>query len=399
MSHINRRSFFKMSSALSFGLVLSPGILASGKRIPKSLINATERTFPLLEVKGSHYDIGYATGKTFSSNIREFLRRREDWFRSLVQFVDEDKGDYYGKLKKTTEERMPQLIEELKGIADGARIHYDELLIMNLKSELAAMRALRQEENPGCSTIHVSGKNERFFVHNEDGHVDNSGFMFMLKATPPSGVTFATLVYPGLLPGNGPGINSEGFAFSTNFIGCLTPKVGLPRYFLNRWVVESRDIKDAVKRATLPRRAFAFHHNFGSFKTGKMISIETTPDTYDMRETEGIYMHTNHNILPKTKDFPQDRNYVSSSSSSRFEVLSGLLEKVKDIDDLDEEKVVAMLSSHRQAPYSPCRHPHGDVKGITLGTAAFNLKDGYMRIYKGNPCMAMPNGRTEKFKP
>ena len=120
--------------------------------------------------------------------------------------------------------------------------------------------------------------------------------MFMVKATPPSGVTFLTLTYPGHLMGNGPGINNHGIIQTTNYIGAMKWKIGIPRYFLNRAVLEARSLEEAVKIVTFHNRAFAYHHNIASVKQKRILSIEVTTDNYQVVEPENFYFHTNHLI-------------------------------------------------------------------------------------------------------
>ena len=38
-------------------------------------------------------------------------------------------------------------------------------------------------------------------------------------------------------------------------------------------------------------------------------------------------------------------------------------------------------------PYSPCRHPEGEVHGVTFGTSVFQLPEKSMTLYHGNPCL------------
>ena len=56
---------------------------------------------------------------------------------------------------------------------------------------------------------------------------------------------------------------------------------------------------------------------------------------------------------------------------------------------IDPNYYLRILSSHENAPYSPCRHPRGDVQGLTLATAFFDLNKAIFRLHKGNPCVAV----------
>ena len=57
--------------------------------------------------------------------------------------------------------------------------------------------------------------------------------------------------------------------------------------------------------------------------------------------------------------------------------------------NINYKNIFKILTSHTNVPYSPCRHPQGDVKGMTLGTVWFDFEKATMRLYKGNPCQAL----------
>lgn len=107
----------------------------------------------------------------------------------------------------------------------------------------------------------------------------------------------------------------------------------------------------------------------------------------------GIYLHTNHLLFEKTKDYShEDQEYKNSSSLSRYAVISEKINQLVDGPDVKPEIFLSMLSSHENKPYSPCRHPEDDVHGQTLGTAFFDINRGRFYLYKGNPCQAVPEG-------
>ena len=221
--------------------------------------------------------------------------------------------------------------------------------------------------------------------------------MFIVKATPPSGITFLVLCYPGILMGNGPAINEYGVLQTTNYIAGLKYDNGIPRYVLGRAVLEAEGLEQAIEIATHPRRAFSYHHNLGSFAEKQLISLEVTPFDHIKHIPDTNYFHTNHFILGDNVHFPQDSAYVHSSSLSRYFVIGKLMNEYKNHNQITNENVIDIISSHKKAPFSPCRHPMGDVHGISLGTAWFDLNNGIMRIYKGNPCESFPEKRYQEF--
>ncbi|MBW2277840.1 MAG: hypothetical protein JRF63_10130, partial [Deltaproteobacteria bacterium] len=103
----------------------------------------------------------------------------------------------------------------------------------------------------------------------------------------------------------------------------------------------------------------------------------------------GLFIHTNHLVFDSMKDEVQDAEYVSSSSTTRWDLLSRWKAGVTDPSSLTVDQLLEQLAMHEGKPYSPCRHPEGDVHGFTLGTAVFEAPAGSFRLYKGQPCQQL----------
>jgi hypothetical protein len=52
-------------------------------------------------------------------------------------------------------------------------------------------------------------------------------------------VSYIALVYPGIITGNGPSMNSRGIVQTTNYIGSVKSEVGIPRYIIGRAILEA----------------------------------------------------------------------------------------------------------------------------------------------------------------
>jgi hypothetical protein len=114
-----------------------------------------------------------------------------------------------------------------------------------------------------------------------------------------------------------------------------------------------------------------------------------------MEEPQGTYYHTNHLLFGKTGSYEaEDLEYKQTSSLSRFNVVQEALPDLPS-ENITPPDYLGILASHKNAPYSPCRHPEGNVMGRTLGTAHYNFEKGILRLFKGNPCQALP---IESFK-
>jgi hypothetical protein len=220
--------------------------------------------------------------------------------------------------------------------------------------------------------------------HNEDGGEVYLGRMVLALVRPPSGVAFAALVYPGTLPGNGPGLNARGVAQTTNYIStCQPTETGIPRYLLGRAMLEAESLEAAVALATTEGRAFPWHHNLASLPERRLVSLETWPGRHHRREVEGVHLHTNHLTHPEMQDLPEDDAYFGRSTGPRMEALERFVadRQVNSRDDL-----LAALRDRSGEPCRVCRQPGDPVGGVTVATALYESPRIEMTLIDGPPC-------------
>ncbi|MCK5148961.1 hypothetical protein KAR48_19555, partial [bacterium] len=321
---MKRRTFLKTAGLSSFYL---PQFFSCTKKKSMTYFEPTDKRFAHLEIIGSYREIGYQIGHVFKKNIKEIISRRIEWHSGLINILKSREGRMLSdKLFELSQKHFPNVIEEIKGMADGAGIHFDDIWAINIKSELGAVI----KEPPGCSSIFVKDDKNMWLFHNEDGHTAYKDIMFTIKVTPPSGVSYISMVYPGTITGNGPSLNSRGIVQTTNYIGSTKSEIGLPRYVLGRAILEAKDLNEAIQIATFEPRAYPYHHHLASFAEKRYTSIETIPGTSDVKYQNGIYFHTNHLLSENTKDYKfQDQEYKNSSSLSRYIVINEKLNQLE----------------------------------------------------------------------
>lgn len=375
---ITRREFLKISFLFPF--------------ILNKLKFEKVKYFEFAEVKGSYKKIGYLIGRYFKKNILFVLKERKDWAYKLKEKLLSKEGKYYKDIFiKEIKKSFPFYLKELEGLSDGSGIDMDLIWALNLQCELEYIG-----EKEGCSTIYFKNDKENYLLHNEDGNKANYGKMFIVYVKPPSKVDFISIVYPGLLPGNAPGFNLKGICQTTNYIGSTKVYEGIPRYVLSRAILEAKDLKEAIDIVKYLPKAYPCHHNLISFEEEKYLSVEATPENFDIFEPENLYIHTNHLILEKTKNYAfEEKVYREKSSISRYEVIKEGLEKLEKEPKFED--LFNLLSSHKRNPFSPCRHPEGEVEGQTLCTAHFDIKNKKILFYEGNPCKSFKEKRKDSF--
>lgn len=386
MNTYTRRQFLGHSLAAAAGAALLPyaGTVTAADA-QEGILEVPAKGYPLVEAAGTYREIGAKLAAAMKKRILDHLHYSMQ-YKNSVEYLEGDGRKTVEKMLKQARKAFPQFIEEIEGMAFALDIPFERLFAFQCRSEISVLR-----DPPGCSTIALCRDGKAILAHNEDGSDLNIGRMFLARVTPPSGVTFLTFVYPGLMPGNGPGFNSAGVVQTTNYIQPLKTTDGIPRYFIGRAIFEAASLDEALDLVTMTPRAFSYHHNLMSLPEGRILSVEAVayPEhKHSIKEIEGCYVHTNHFIHPgmtgEKMDGPQPFDIPYESSTTRMRVLSAAIEERGEPGDAGE--MLELLSLHEGRPYSPCRHPQGDVHGVTLGTAVFTAPDMAMTLFHGNPC-------------
>lgn len=339
--------------------------------------------FHVVEAQGSYRDIGFALGRGCRESISAV------WADSSaienLRNVAQQRQPLLQAMNQAASAEFPQLIEEIQGMAQGAGLSFDDLFAWNCRSELFASV---ESCPPGCSTVGIVGQNGTMILgHNEDGGESYENRMVLLKARPESGPAFTCLVYPGTIPGNGPGFNSAGIAQTTNYIAPCQPQQGIPRYFLGRAVLEAQTLESAESIATTYGRAFPWHHNLASLRDGRLISLETWPGRHNRRLVDGLHLHTNHLVHEEMTDLEEQREYLGLSSMPRLEALQRFSQQNTIAS---REDVLAALADRSGSPCKVCRRPNDEVSGMTLATAIFESPQVGMTLIEGPPCDSGP---------
>jgi len=67
--------------------------------------------------------------------------------------------------------------------------------------------------------------------------------------------------------------------------------------------------------------------------------------------------------------------------------LTRLSKSLPPLDEVTMDDLIKLMQSHEsiEKPFSPCRHPDNSTDGRTLATAVFDITDGTLDLYEGNP--------------
>lgn len=342
---------------------------------------------PLVRVYGSHREIGRQIGEDRAEQVRHSI---ENARTLLDQTYDSLELTWDGALIQSrkympfTQERYPQYMEELMGIAEGAGVSYDELAVVNAM-EAVAMDALHLTK---CTSLAVNGDRTAdghvLVAHNEDWLPEDEQDVYLVHASPDDEPPWLAMTYGGLLPNIG--FNAEGIAQCCDTVYPNDTRIGIPRVIVSRAVLAARNLADAIRGALIPKRAAGYNHLL-VHESGELYSVEVSARRFAILYGEnGALAHTNHYLDPKMQAIEDDSDELISTRLRYFRATRLL--KRSDLHTLKSVQVIQR--DHLNYPNSICNHCVGDIDPLdreqTICAMIMDLTARAMHIAWGNPC-------------
>ncbi len=293
----------------------------------------TADTFlPIIRVSGSNYDIGFQVGRTFRDRIHSVLD--SSTILELNKAKDQEHPEWVDQLYKKSNDRFPQYVQEIRGIADGAGIDFRDALIHNFRHCLSP--------TGGCVSVVFKSAQKIILGHNEDYEPAIGNNSYITIAHLENQTRFLALTNAGSLPGNAWGFNSHGLVFSLDSLAPLQdvdPNLGFPRILLDRYILESRTLEEAALRAQMySPRSGNMSYTILSMKEFRGINIETTSTETSLTEIPDIFYHANHYTSETFAHMSM--NVPVGTSRERYERGNELLETMS----FSKEGLIEMLS-------------------------------------------------------
>jgi isopenicillin-N N-acyltransferase-like protein len=350
-------------------------------------MNDGPASLPLIEVSGGHREIGRQVGEAASEHIRRSLAYYEDnieWLAGMSFPAAEQRA--LGLLP-FAQRQLPQYVEELAGMAEGAGVPFESLLVLNCGEELLCVPrpqpaggASRPADHCTCLAIAAPGRT--IVGHNEDWVEDDIENMVLLSITAAGGTRLLALTGAAYLPMCG--VNSHGIAFYGNTLYARDERPGMPNSFKHRWLLEAATRTEADARALMRGRARGSNH-LNAQAGGQIWDVEVSAERDVTVEADGWLVHTNHFTSPHLQDVER-----SESAGSRLRLQRGRELVAAGLARGDDPFAVAaaVLSDHANAPTSICAHPIPDdpVHGPTTGSVIIELEERRMHVCAGRPC-------------
>ena len=347
-------------------------------------------SWPVVLASGGPRERGRAYGAAAAPRIGASLALYEDVF-------DRYAGLRWAEVRRRAGAFVPhldaydvELVPEIEGIAEGASVDAEDVLALNLRTEvmfgLDARRASGQAE--GCTALGIRDvEGGPIVAQNWDWKPAVRETCVVLACAPHRRPAFVTVVEAGLLAKFG--VNERGLAVATNALTSSRDhgEPGVPYHAVLRRIITSETFDDAVDAVRRGPRASSANYLIGS-ADGRLVDLEATPGGVDDVHTaeEDRLVHANHFTWPGPRPF-KDVGRVDGEDSVRRHAMT---ERAIADGRPSVDEVMVALRDHEGRPSSVCAHEDPTVDPVEdyVTVAAFiaALGSGRAWVTQGNPC-------------
>lgn len=342
---------------------------------------------PLVRVSGTHREMGHQIGE----DRREQIVHSVENARILI-------GEAYDDLQLTWEgaqiqarkympfaqERYPQYVDELMGIAEGAGVPFEDLAVLNAM-EAVTMDSLHLTK---CTSMAVNDDwtaDEHVLVaHNEDWLPEDEQDVFVVHAEPKNELPFLAMTYGGLLANVG--FNAAGIAQCCDSVHPTDSRIGIPRLVNSRCVLAARNVSEAIRHMLVPQRAAGYNHLL-AHESGELYNVEVSARKFAiLYGHDGYIAHTNHYLDPQMMAIEDEPDELIDTRVRYFRAIRLL----RRTSNHTVKTLKAIQRDHLSYPNSICNHAEDEMDPLdrekTINALVIDLTARSMHLAWGNPC-------------
>jgi len=350
-----------------------------------------------IEANGTPRQIGRCVGEAARSLIADGLAFYEEHHHEMGPLTFTEAQEAVLKYLPVTRRCIPQVLEELEGMAEGAGVPLPKLLVPNLGEELTCnddpaadpggpvpLAHGRRRSRGHCTTVAITAGGRRIVAHNEDWFAGDADKSVVLRLTTDGGIRILAVSSAHLVPATG--ISSHGIASGANTVFSNDTRIGVPNNLLRRWVLEAATLEEARERCLLPDRARGSNHLFGD-AGGRILDVETSGTAAATVEAGPWYAHTNHFLAPEMAPYELS---TSVNSRTRLARAREMVAEGLAAGDDPAEIAARVLADHENGDSCICGHPdEADSYGereMTTASMIWDLDALTADVSFGPPC-------------
>ncbi|MFH4966597.1 C45 family peptidase [Gaetbulibacter sp. M240] len=338
-----------------------------------------------VELSGTPYGQGFKHGELLSNRIQELIEAiktdTEDNYKvdadSIIQAFMAYQN-FESSIKKFT----PNLWDEIRGVADGSNIAFNDIYWLNLYEEYS-----KYLDNNIIPATDAGQHCTSFGVDKTDANPSMAGqnmdiseywhpFLTLFKTTDQDRSQLYHISYPGIV-GGGPGINKDGISINVNCLDMLKcDSIGLPYACVVRGALQKKTYKEALNFIeTIPH---ATGHNYLLGGKEKVANLEcSSSQVKEFRPFNGATFTYNANVPHVNNDFTNraidyaNRYNVTPDSLRRWLISRKRTPVIKttfneSTEDFDKERIINLFRYKEEGGSGDICKPNTNVSVLFI---------------------------------
>jgi isopenicillin-N N-acyltransferase like protein len=337
---------------------------------------------PLVDCIGTGRERGLAHGERATPRIHANIETYRQLFEARHGLDWASVRERVARVVPEIEAFDPDLLDELRGIADGAAVDFLDVVVLNARSSITMTRAadectsIAALSEPGSAGGTLLGQNWDNMRQLEP---------VVLRVVQEGKPSILTFTEAGTLAKIG--LNGAGIGLCVN--GLCTPggsHRGIPIFVMLRKALQMTSLSHAMAVITTAVRD-APHNYLLASREGAAFTVEALIGDFDILPPQGRFLvHTNHILSPRLA-------VRDELKASHPDTVVRLWRATRLLDghrgDFRPQDLLRVLGDHFDAPTSICRH--GDREGDpfamqTNNAIVLELDAGRMWVTRSTPC-------------
>jgi isopenicillin-N N-acyltransferase-like protein len=349
----------------------------------------------LIELSGSPHDRGVQYGRQAAQEIS----RSVDHYGAQAAALGLDQQ----RLAQVVREYLRVLerfdhrhIEEMRGIAAGAEVSFEQIVLVNARTEV--LQSARRELD-GCTGVVVrpgaTRDKQLIHAHNWDWKCESAESCVILRIRTEDGPDILTFTEAGALARFG--FNARGICITANGLDSDRDyrRAGVPLALIRRKVLEQTHLALALRIAYSTPKSGSNNMIISHAASGLVYDFECAPDeTFMVEPQNGVLVHANHWLSPIALTKLRECGMADAPSTFYREVRAREALAAK-AGDVTVDDVMAVMLDDFETPWSICYppRPSSPTDATTYATVATLL----MRPVLGEMRVAMLPALDKRF--
>ncbi|KNY12367.1 MULTISPECIES: C45 family autoproteolytic acyltransferase/hydolase [Achromobacter] len=347
--------------------------------------------FPFVSVSGTPEARGRSYGQQAAARVRKSAAM---YGQTLVDLGYDAmaRTELIAHFAREIEHFAPHYLEEMRGIAAGADVPFEDIVMVNARTEVVAKaraekkKAAELEPGDGCTGALIlptrSANGNLIHGQNWDWRAECAETAIVLRVRNDNGPDILTFVEAGGLARSG--LNSAGVSITANYLESDRDfrQLGVPLSLIRRKVLEQQHFALAIKAVATTAKSCSNNIMLG-MAAGFGVDYEcTTDEAFPIYPgSDDLIVHANHWVSEVALSKLRDTGRASTPESAYrdWRVRRLLNEKPQ----LTREDLKRALFDDFGAPYSVCRPPRPgshDNLSATVAMVVMEPAAGLMEV-------------------